>query len=210
VPHNHNDIGTFMVHVDGESLLADPGSGLYTRQYFSDERYQNAFCSSYGHSVPRIGGQLQREGQQYEGTLSMDATKAPKIVALDFTHAYALRNMKSARRQITLASEGKDAGEVLLQDDFSFSSKPVEVEEAFVTWDEVDVRAHTAVIRGKRHALTLTIEAPAAARFAVERLEKESTENAKPQVLKRLSFVMPAAAAQQARVRMEVAAIKQP
>jgi len=208
VPHNNNDIGTFMVHVDGESLLTDPGAGLYTRQYFSDERYQNVFCNSYGHSVPRVGGQLQPEGRQYGGKIRMDAGGAAKKVTVDFTHAYAVKNMKSARRQITLASEGNDAGTVLLQDDFSFSGKPVDVEEAFITWDEAEVKGAIALIHGKRHALKLTIEAPAGAQFSLERLEKESKENAKPQVLKRLAFVMPAAATQQARLRMEVVANK--
>jgi hypothetical protein len=53
--HNHNDVGSFVVHVDGETMLCDPGPGLYTAQYFSSARYDNVFASSYGHSVPVIG-----------------------------------------------------------------------------------------------------------------------------------------------------------
>jgi hypothetical protein len=55
--------------------------------------------------------------------------------------------------------------------------------------------------------LRLTIEAPAGVAFSVERLEKESKDNQMPQILKRLSFVLPEASVQQARVRMEIVAM---
>lgn len=37
--HNHNDIGHFLYETEGVLLLTDLGSGEYTRQYFSKERY---------------------------------------------------------------------------------------------------------------------------------------------------------------------------
>ncbi len=204
VPHNNNDIGSFMVHVGDESLLTDPGGGLYTRQYFSAERYQNIFCNSYGHGVPRIGGKLQPEGSEYYGEITMDASGPHKTAVVEFAHAYALPNLSGARRQLTVEAEGKQAGTVILQDDFTFSGKPEQVEEAFMTWAEVEVNGATAVVRGKKHSLRLTIESPSGAAFSLERLEKESKENEKPEILKRLTFVLPEAMTQQARVRMEV------
>ena len=204
VPHNNNDIGSFMVHIAGESLLTDPGAGLYTRQYFGPERYQNIFCNSYGHSVPRIGGELQPEGRQYEGTITVDTSDGEKRATVDFTRAYAVKNLQSARRQITLIAQGKDAGSIVLQDEFRFSDSPLPVEEAFVTWSEVEVNGPTAIIRGRHHTLRMTIEAPQGAAFAAEYLEKESRENKKPAILKRLTFLLPEAVTQQARVRMQV------
>ena len=56
--HNQNDVGSFVLHVDGESLIREPGRGLYSRDYFSPRRYENVFANSFGHSVPRVGGQL--------------------------------------------------------------------------------------------------------------------------------------------------------
>ncbi|MCY9697845.1 hypothetical protein [Paenibacillus alginolyticus] len=44
-PHNHNDIGHFVWVVDGVRWLEDLGAGLYTRQYFGDERY-SILCNS--------------------------------------------------------------------------------------------------------------------------------------------------------------------
>ena len=57
--HAHTDIGTLIYNVDGESLLCDPGRGLYSKDYFRQARYENIFCNSIGHSVPRIDGLLQ-------------------------------------------------------------------------------------------------------------------------------------------------------
>jgi hypothetical protein len=154
--------------------------------------------------VPRIGGKLQPEGREYYGEITMDASGPRKKAVVEFAHAYALPNLSGARRTLTIEAEGKKAGTVVLQDDFYFSGTPEQVEEAFITWDEVDVKGATALVRGTAHNLRLTIESPAGASFGLERLEKESKENEKPDILKRLTFVLPVASTQQARVRMEV------
>ena len=73
--HSHADVATFILHVDGESLLCDPGRGKYSKEYFRLPRYENIFCNSFGHGVPVIGGRLQAPGpefgghQQYHGTV---------------------------------------------------------------------------------------------------------------------------------------------
>ena len=84
-PHNHNDVGTFILAKDGRQVIADVGSGVYTRQYFKPEtRYDHFHCSSRGHSVPMIGDALQKFGEEYRargfryenGVLSMDIAPA--------------------------------------------------------------------------------------------------------------------------------------
>lgn len=196
-PHNQNDIGSFMVHVDGESLLTDPGAGLYTRQYFGPNRYDNIFCGSYGHSVPRLGDVVQQYGREFEGTIKLIE---PKHAVLELAKAYPVKGLKSLTRHVAMAADGA----MTLSDEAVFSSAPLPLEEAFITWNEVEVQGKTAIIRGQKHSLRLTIETPAGAAFAVEHLEKESKENHKPAVLKRLSFDVPAAASVTARVRIQV------
>jgi hypothetical protein len=186
--HNHNDIGSFILHGDGETLLADPGRGLYTRDYFNRRRYENVFANSYSHSVPRIGGALQREGREFHGEfVSVETDSTPKWVEIEFARAYGVTDLTSARRQIMVDPDGR----VTLLDHFRFSASPVEIEEALVTWCNVQVDGATARIRAERHALRLTIESPGGARFGLERLEKESQENGKTEVLKRLSVLLP-------------------
>jgi len=200
--HNQNDVGSFILHVDGESLLTDPGRGLYTRQYFGPERYENIFANSYGHSVPRIGGQMQKEGREFCGQIvSVETGEPVKRVEVEFARAYPTATLTSARRQITLDRSGT----VWLQDTFRFSENPVEVEEAFITWFDVDTNGSTAVIHGQRHDLRLAIESPEGLSFSVEKLEEQCKINAKPGVLKRMSVTLPMASETQIRVRMEIA-----
>jgi hypothetical protein len=199
--HNQNDVGSFILHVDGETFLTDPGRGLYTRQYFGPERYENIFANSYGHSVPRIGGQLQKVGRESCGEIVSVETGGPvKRVEIEFARAYPMANLVSARRQVTLDPNGV----VELFDTFRFSEKPVEVEEALITWLEVETNGATAVIHGERRDLWLTIESPAGARFSVERLDEQCRANLKPQVLKRLVFTLSIAAEVQVYLRIKV------
>lgn len=203
--HNQNDVGSFMLHIDGENLLTDPGRGLYNRDYFSPRRYENVFANSYGHSVPRIGGQLQEVGREFAGELlEVETTGPSKKIRIEFARAYPLPNLQSATRQLVLASAGNTLGTVWLQDEFRFSDAPAEVEEALVTWFDVTTEGVTATIHAKEHSLKLTIEEPQGAAFKLEALEQESRANAKEATLKRLSFVLPSADEVQARVRMEL------
>lgn len=215
--HNQNDVGSFIVHVDGENLLTDPGRGLYSRFYFGPHRYENIFANSYGHSVPRIfsngTAQLQGVGQQFRGDLfdvgqlppdSTNGSGLRKQVTVEFGGAYPVRELASAQRHVTLAADGDEAGTLWLEDTFRFSGEPQEVEEAFVTWMDVEANGSSATIRGERHSLRLTIEEPAGLHFEVEQLEEASNANNKEGILKRITFRLPAAAERVARVRMDV------
>lgn len=198
--HSHNDVGSFMLHVGGESLLTDPGRGLYTRQYFSPTRGDNVFVSSYGHSVPTIGGTLQREGRDYAGQiLGVEPRQDGGVVALEFGRAYPRPELASARRILRL--QGPD---LVLDDAFEFTGSRLEVEEAFVTWADVRLEGATAIIAGRDHTAQLTIETPAGARWRVEELMEASRANAKPEILKRLTFLIPAGAHSACRVVMQV------
>jgi hypothetical protein len=199
--HNHNDVGSFILHADGETLLTDPGRGLYTRQYFGPERYDNIFANSYGHSVPRLGDQLQGQGRKFSGQfVNVDMARPTKHVEIEFGRAYPVAQLASARRRILLDK----AGTVWLQDTFSFADDPLEVEEAFITWLDVEAKAATTIIQGQRHHLQLTIESPAGVHFEVEQLTEQCQANAKPGVLKRITVPLPVVSDPQIRVRLEI------
>jgi hypothetical protein len=196
--HNQNDVGTFIVHVGGETFLCDPGRGLYSRQYFGAERYENVFASSYGHSVPVVDGQLQAAGREFEGQIvAFDPDQEPKPVVAEIGGAYAVDGLQSLRRTICLSARGEDGGRVTstgvvtLTDTFAFDVEPSRLQEAFVTWLDVRTEGNTAVLHGKERDLELTIETPAGAAFAVESLDGACKANAKPGVLKRLTIDLP-------------------
>ena len=189
-----------MLHVAGENLLTDPGRGLYRRQYFGPQRYENIFANSYGHSVPRIGGQLQAPGRQYRGEL-LGVTTGPgdKTATVEFARAYPVEGLSRATRTLEIGD-----GAVILTDAYAFSGTPQQVEEAFVTWGQVEAHGLEATVRVGQHTLRMTIEEPAGARFAVESLAEACRANQREGVLKRLTFIVPAAAEATARVKMEV------
>ena len=196
--HSHTDVSHFILHVDGESLLCDPGRGLYSREYFRQPRYANVFCNSIGHSVPRIGGHLQAPGPEFGGHQRYHGVIAEyrehhdeKSVVMDFHQAYELPSLTLAQRTLRLMPS---LGETLLEDVFTFDGSPLDVEEAFVTWFPVDVSGSTARILGKRSALELIVQEPADATFQATRLEEECRINKREGVLTRLTVGLPAGA----------------
>lgn len=196
--HNHNDVGSFVVHVPplrdgalGETFLTDPGAGLYTRQYFSDQRYDNLFANSYGHSVPRIGGKLQQTGKDFAGEiLRIETGPVQKRVEMEIAQAYprvVTAALLSARRTLALN------GSVLtLTDTYQFNGEPLDVEEAFLTWLDVDIQGAVATIKGQHSQIQMTIETPAHANWELEYLEEACRQNHKTTVLKRLHFPLSA------------------
>ena len=195
--HNQNDVGTFQLHCAGETFLTDPGRGLYSRSYFGPERYENIFCSSFGHSLPVIGGQLQSAGAQFRGEIiSCDLEGPYKHVTMGIGDAYEVPELESLTRTLTLG----EGGELTCQDVFVLSGMPPAIEEAFVTWLDVAVSGSVATLTGEKHVLELVIEEPADASFVLEVLSQESEANAKDVPLKRLTFSVPPSPTPVARV----------
>jgi hypothetical protein len=192
--HSHTDVAQFIVSVNGESLIPDPGRGLYSKDYFRQGRYQNVFNNSYSHSVPRIGGKLQAPGPEFgdihrfHGTLSDHGQRgAAKFAVVDFHNAYDLPDLQQARRRLELDTK---TGIITLADEFTFA-KPLPVEEAFSTWSAVEANGNSARITGARAALTLQINEPAGAVFAVEALDDACRANLLDGELTRLSVALP-------------------
>jgi hypothetical protein len=188
--HSHTDIATFIYNLDGESLLCDPGRGLYSKEYFRQPRYQSIFCNSVGHNVPQIGGALQTPGpefgghRQFHGEIGVPQIAGnTKSVAIDFAGAYNLPSLSQARRTLELDAS---TGNLTLQDQFQFNGSPLEVIEAFVTWSQVEIDGATARITGKRGEIDLQILEPEGANFEIQSLADECQANQREGILTRL------------------------
>ncbi len=196
--HYHLDIGHFIVSVDGENLLCDPGRGLYSRGYFGEQRFENIFANSFGHSVPRIGGHLQMPGPKFgHGSLehgqiiSRASAGAKKSVMMDIHPVYGLPELTLARRMLELDEK---TGELRLEDHFEFAGAPLAIEEAFVTWCSVVVDGSMARIIGERNELSLTIVEPVGAAFVADLLTEECRANQREATLTRLAARLPVGA----------------
>lgn len=63
--HNHNDVGSFLLYVDGEPQVIDVGNMTYTAKTFSDERYTLWNTRSRNHNLPLIGDAEQCAGREH-------------------------------------------------------------------------------------------------------------------------------------------------
>ena len=107
--HNHNDVGTFILYYNGLPALVDVGVGTYTRQTFSDERYQIWTMQSGFHNLPAINGVDQKDGRQYAASnVSFKSSAKTVDFSMDIAGAYpAGAAVKSWLRSYRL-TRGKD------------------------------------------------------------------------------------------------------
>jgi hypothetical protein len=102
--HNHNDIGSFIIALDGRPLLIDPGAGTYTRQTFGPDRYQIWTMQSSWHNTPAPAGHPQAAGRAHRATdveATLSATAAE--LTMDLAAAYpAAAGVRSWRRTLRL------------------------------------------------------------------------------------------------------------
>lgn len=113
-PHNHHDVGSFILAKDGRQILTDPGSGVYTRQYFRDPRYTFVACGSHGHSVPYFGTDADRSergffyGYQKDGKqfCAKDVSFDGKTLSMDIAPAYGEPAVRRVSRRFILGEQG--------------------------------------------------------------------------------------------------------
>lgn len=130
--HNHNDVGSFILHVNGETLLADLGMGEYTSKYFGEERYDILCNGSQGHSVPIIDGNYQKEGCEHGAKIiNVINTEEKVIFELDIAAAYGYKRLKSLVRAFKF--DRAPVARLLLTDSYVFTQKPEAIIERFIT-----------------------------------------------------------------------------
>lgn len=131
-PHNHNDLGQFMLAGDGEFFLSDLGCGEYTKDYFGSARYTYDCNGSQGHSVPIINGCLQAEGSDRRASVLEQANGASESrMTVELSRAYDSQELQSFTRSWLWRKEELPSLE--LRDKFSFSKIPDTLVERFVT-----------------------------------------------------------------------------
>jgi hypothetical protein len=87
--HNHNDVGNFVVYLDGKPLLIDMGVETYTRKTFGPERYEIWTMPSGFHNLPTIGSVQQKDGRSYAARdVRHHVSDASASLTLDIAGAY--------------------------------------------------------------------------------------------------------------------------
>ena len=103
--HNHNDVGNFVVYLEGMPVIIDVGVETYSRKTFDPAtRYQIWTMQSSYHNLPEINGYMQKAGLQYRAAgVSRHTGKKSSSLALDLAGAYPEEaGVESYVRTVTL------------------------------------------------------------------------------------------------------------
>ncbi|MFD0560340.1 heparinase II/III family protein [Stackebrandtia endophytica] len=176
-PHNHLDLGSFILAVAGEQLLADLGSGVYDAAYFGPERYGALHTSAAGHSVPIVAGVDQRPGEDSVArVIDQVSTDEHVGLELDLSEAYAGQGFH--RR-----FDWRSGHRLELTDRFDEPGR--ELVERFISRVEPELDDDRAVWRGERGRVTLYHSGDW--RTEVERIDTLD-HHAKPETVYRLTL----------------------
>lgn len=159
-PHNHNDLGHFIVHIGGTSLLADLGAGVYTRDYFQEARYSFLHTGSQGHSVPIINGMTQKDGSDHRAVpLRYERKSSGLIFSLDLSCAYDDPSLKSFVRQFEWSvDEPNQAATLQLTDRFDFGDSFGAVTECFISLVSPQIEENTILWTSAHGRLTMQFD----------------------------------------------------
>ncbi|MDE7204168.1 MAG: heparinase II/III family protein [Lachnospiraceae bacterium] len=164
--HNHNDIGHFLCVFQGEMLLTDLGAGEYTKDYFSDKRYEILCNRSMGHSVPIINGGEQCAGAEYSADRFV-WDEVTHTLTISFAGAYPKGSIGELVRQIKLCDrnaisiEGTQLTQKMqieLQDFFAANENTKSITENIVTEYEPAIQDGVVWIRGQHGQCSIQIE----------------------------------------------------
>ncbi|WP_156253335.1 heparinase II/III domain-containing protein [Pseudactinotalea terrae] len=158
-PHNHNDLGSVIVARAGQMLIADAGRGVYDREYFGPNRYDNPAAGSHGHSVPMLDGVVQSEGASARAEVHHVALgDGWEVLEIDLTSAYPHPALTRLVRVVE-----RRGSEVRVTDRME-ASAPVSLTERFITVVPPEVVDGTVLILadGARAELRLDPEASVA------------------------------------------------
>jgi hypothetical protein len=125
--HNHNDVGSVVVALNGTPVLVDPGRPTYTAQTFGPDRYAIWTMQSSWHNVPEIRGTPQSNGRVYAaGEVTATVGDRGSELSLELATAYPRTDIRSWRRSARL---DRGTGRVTVRDtwdlDPAFPDGPV-------------------------------------------------------------------------------------
>lgn len=190
VPHNHNDLGSFIIAVGDVLVATDPGREEYHADSFSERRYESPINNSHGHSVPKIDGRLQSPGEAFAAAVIATSFSGEEDqITLELAGAYELPHLRSLTRTFTYSRAG--SGSVLVEDHLR-SDQPASYETALITFEPwATPRPGTLILGTGDHRLHVTWEPALPVELGSEvlkvRLDGRSSHPT------RLSFRLPAA-----------------
>ncbi|AEE51428.1 heparinase II/III domain-containing protein [Haliscomenobacter hydrossis] len=157
--HNHNDVGDFIIYLDGKPMIVDAGRGNYTARTFSSKRYELWFTQSEYHNLPIINGFGQKAGLEYTAkNVNRVSNAKESVLTMDIAPAYpAEAGIQTWNRMV---KQKKSNGDVEIIDEYLLKQKPNNLQQVFMTICNVDVsEAGKIVFSDQSQVLTLQYDA---------------------------------------------------
>lgn len=156
-PHNHNDLGQFILQKNHEAFLKDLGSGMYCKDYFGEKRYTFICNGSHGHSVPLINNQGQGAGSTYY-TKVVNVQLAEEIdrFELDLTKAYERSILNTYHRMFVWKKSALPT--LTLEDIFHFDKMPESVVERFIIPNIQTIEQENGILLKGKEALQINYD----------------------------------------------------
>lgn len=137
--HNHNDVGSFIIALDGRPVLIDVGVGTYTRQTFSQsERYKIWTMRSLYHNLPVVNGIEQAVGRDHRATsVACQLSDAIVSLTMDLRDAYPPQaGIAEWRRHFVL---DRSAAAISIEDSWILDREPESLVLHLMTADPVSL-----------------------------------------------------------------------
>jgi len=129
--HNHNDVGNFILYFNGQPALIDVGVGTYTRQTFSDQRYEIWTMQSQYHNTPTINSVQQLPGVQYSARNIVFSKKGKAVkLQVDIAGAYPQEAMVNSWIRTIKFKRGSSLS---IKEDFNLEKRTGETSINFMT-----------------------------------------------------------------------------
>ena len=114
--HNHNDLGSFIVNINGIRFITEIGAPEYTRPYFgAATRYDFLATRTQGHSLPVLNHREQAAGSEFAARITRAEICSDTVCfEADLTKAYPQE--ARCRSMIRTLEFKKSAGQLTLTD----------------------------------------------------------------------------------------------
>ena len=170
--HSHNDIGSYVIGLGAEQPTGDLGKPVYSAKTFGKMRYTIKSINSYGHPVPLVAGELQRDATKVKPkVLVTNFTDEADTITIDMTSAYSVPSLKKLTR--LLRHERAGVGLVKIEDEFEFTT-PQTFEVALISggsWK--DLGDGKIELWQKKEHLIANIDSSSPYEIIAEKIEEE-------------------------------------
>lgn len=174
--HNHNDVGSYNICLDGVFMVEDPAIAPYTGRTFGPHRYEIKTLNSYGHACPTVDGTLQATVGERAPIMLTKFTDAKDDFALELKGFYT--DVKDVNSMLRTYSYLRDKCEFIVKDDFIAASAHV-WESAISTRAEVEVAKNAITLKRDGKTIKATVKSTVPVTITTETIGGPKTEDAK-------------------------------